>query len=113
MPVKDIHFFRPSHQKEGKQHQPPTINIPTPQLDKQRIYRELFDCSPDAVVFTVLPGFVVPKQPVNENTMEPNLPSSLSELFKSQYCSLSKADLAQLVSDTFDNIQQLRRKQTF
>ena len=88
--------------RQQQQKKPSSSTIPSPQLDKQRIYDELFRCSPDAVVFTVLPGFDLPTIPIKET--EPNLPSPLSELFKSHYCSLSEADLCKLVSKTFDKI---------
>ena len=71
-------------------------------MDKNVVFQELFQCCPDAAVFTVLPGFDVSHKELHEE--EPNLPVALVSLYKPQYKSYSGIALSQLVSEMFQKI---------
>lgn len=71
-------------------------------MDKNIVFQEMYQCCPDAAVFTVLPGFDVPHKQANE--VEPNLPVALISLYKPQYKSYSGGVLSQLVTETFRKI---------
>lgn len=71
-------------------------------MDKNILFQEMYQCCPDAAVFTVLPGFDVPHKQANE--VEPNLPVALISLYKPQYKSYSGGALSQLVTETFRKI---------
>ena len=83
-----------------------TVTPHNPRFDKNILYRKFHALCPDAVVFTVLPGFTVPGEVSDEK--EPNLPFPLCEFHKPHYKSLSKTALTQLVTETFAKIKVLK-----
>lgn len=88
-----------------------TVTPHNPRFDKNILYRKFHALCPDAVVFTVLPGFTVPGEVSDEK--EPNLPFPLCEFHKPHYKSLSKTALTQLVTETFAKIKVLKEEASF
>ncbi len=113
----DLHFFKPSKKRSNKEEERSvhaetkrkrlTYSDPKPKLSPSEVYSELFKSNPNAVVFSVIPGFVQPcrqKQMLQESIVEPNLPVPLHKLYSPENRSLDDAELRQKCLEAFENI---------
>ena len=114
----DLHFFKPSKKRSNKEEEKSvhaeakrrrlTYPEPKPKLSPSEVYSELFKSSPNAVVYSVIPGFV---QPCRQNQMlrecirvEPNLPVPLHKLYSPENRSLDDDELRQKCLEAFGKI---------
>ena len=80
------------------------IPSPLPKLSASEVFTKLFKCAPNAVVFSVLPGFDHPSLPKSQE-VEPNLPVPLHNLYDRENTTLPNTDLRQLCAKAFHEIK--------
>ena len=114
----DIHFFKPTKKRSSKEKEKSvhaeakrrrlTYCDPQPKLSPSHVYNELFKSNPNAVVYSVIPGFV---QPCREKRMsqecirvEPSLPVPLHNLYNPENRALSDEELKQKCLEVFEKI---------
>ena len=84
------------------------IQPPKPSLSPSNVYSELYKCTPDAAVFSVLPGFswCGPKsQNEYPPPLEGNLPISFDSLYDKKNRNLKGSELERLCEEVFEELR--------
>ena len=92
---------------------------PKPKLSPTVVYDKMFECNPNAAVFSVLPGFshhmhtTEESQQETESLVEPTLPIPLHQLYEPRFQTLSDDELQELCLTTAKNIKVTNEEAEF